>query len=53
VLHVCLNSPDVESAIVVNRKPCCVSHPKLKEIIHKDLLDLYSIEDQLIDYNAC
>ena len=53
VLHVCLNSPDVESVLVVNRKPCGVSHPKLKEIIHKDLLDLSSIEDQLIDYNAC
>lgn len=53
VLHVCLNSPEVESVLVVNRKPCGVSHPKLKEIIHKDFSDLSSIEDQLINYNAC
>lgn len=52
VLHVCLNSPDVESVLVLNRKPCEVTHPKLKEIIHKDFLDLTSIEDQLAGYNA-
>jgi len=53
VLHVCLNSPDVESVLVVNRKPCGVSHTKLTEIIHKDFMDLSSIEDQLSGYNAC
>jgi uncharacterized protein YbjT (DUF2867 family) len=52
VLHVCLNSPDVESVLVLNRKPCGVTHPKLKEIIHKDFMDLTSIEDQLAGYNA-
>ena len=52
VLHVCLNSPDVESVLVLNRKPCGVTHPKLKEIIHKEFMDLTSIEDQLVGYNA-
>jgi len=52
VLHVCLNSPDVESVLVLNRKPCGVTHPKLKEIIHRDFMDLTSIEDQLAGYNA-
>ena len=52
VLHVCLNSPDVESVLVLNRKPCGVTHPKLKEIIHKDFMDLTSIEDQLAGYSA-
>ena len=28
VLHVCLNSPKVDSVLVVNRKPCGVKHPK-------------------------
>ncbi len=52
VLHECLNHPDVESVLVINRKPCGVKHEKLKEIIHKDLFDLSSIEDQLAGYNA-
>ena len=53
VLHICLNSPEVESVLVVNRKSCGVEHPKLKEVIHKDYMDLTSIEDHLTGYNAC
>ena len=53
VLHECLQHPDVESVLVINRKPCGVKHEKLKEIIHKDLFGLSSIEDQLAGYNAC
>ncbi len=53
VLHECLKHQDVESVLVINRKPCGVEHPRLKEIIHKDLYDLSSIEDQLKRYNAC
>jgi uncharacterized protein YbjT (DUF2867 family) len=53
VLHECLLHPDVESVLVINRKPCEVKHGKLKEIIHKDLFDLSLIEDQLVGYNAC
>lgn len=53
VLHECLLHPDVESVLVINRKPCGVEHEKLKEIIHKDFFDLSSIEDRLAGYNAC
>lgn len=53
VLHICLNSSEVEEVLVVNRKPCGVEHPKLKEVIHKDFMDLSSIEDQLKGYTAC
>jgi hypothetical protein len=53
VLHICLNSSDVESVLVINRKPCGIKHEKLKEIIHKDFLDLSGVEDQLSGYNAC
>lgn len=53
VLHECLNHPDVESVLVINRKPCGVKHEKLKEIIHKDFFDLSEIENQLTGYNAC
>jgi hypothetical protein len=53
VLLVCLNSSKVEEVLVVNRKSCGISHPKLKEIIHKDFLNLAPIEDQFDKYNAC
>ncbi len=53
VLHECLNHPDVESVLVINRKPCGVNHSKLKEIIHKDFFDLSPIENQLTGYKAC
>lgn len=53
VLYMCLNSPEVESVLVVNRRSCEVEHPKLKEIIHKDFMTLSPILDQLSRYNAC
>ena len=53
VLHECLNHPQVESVLVINRRPCGVEHEKLKEIIHGDFYDLSTIKDQLNGYNAC
>lgn len=53
VLHECLQHPQVEAVLVINRKSCRVSHPKLKEIIHSDFFDLSAIEDQLWGYKAC
>ncbi len=53
VLHVCLHHPDVESVLVIGRRPCDVSHPKLHEIIHKDFYDYSAIEEQLKGFNAC
>jgi len=53
VLLECLNHPDVEQVLVINRKPGGVSHPKLREIIHIDFFNLAPIEQQLIGFNAC
>jgi uncharacterized protein YbjT (DUF2867 family) len=53
VLHEALNHSDVESVLVINRKPCGVIHPKLKEIIHADFYDISPILSQLSGYNAC
>jgi len=53
VLHECLQHPQVEKILVVNRKPVGITHPKLTEIIHKDFKDLSSIRNQLRNYNAC
>ncbi|MCK8490280.1 NAD-dependent epimerase/dehydratase family protein [Spirosoma sp. RP8] len=53
VLHECLQHPDVEQVLVINRKPGGVSHAKLREIVHNDFFDLKAIESQLTGYNAC
>lgn len=53
VLHECLLHPQVEAVLVINRKPCGITHPKLKEIIHQDFFDISPIENRLIGYNAC
>ena len=53
VLHECLFSPEVESVLVINRRPCNTVHPKLKEIIHQDFFDFSEIKDELTGFNAC
>ena len=53
VLHECLQHPQVESVLIINRKASGVTHPKLKEIIHADFFDLKAVESQLSGYNAC
>src|SRR5258708_7182158 len=53
ILLECLNHPAVEQILVINRKPGGLSHPKLREIIHTDFLNLTSIESQLVGYDAC
>jgi len=53
VLYECLNHPDVEKVLVINRKSCNVTHPKLIEIVHNNFYDLSEIEQQLTGYNAC
>jgi uncharacterized protein YbjT (DUF2867 family) len=53
VLHVALNHPDVETVLVIGRKSCGVSHPKLLEIIHDDFFNYTPIESTLAGCNAC
>ena len=53
VLHQCLQHNNISEVLVVNRNPCGVNHPKLKEIIHTNFLDLSAIESQLSNYDAC
>ncbi|MBB2147902.1 Rossmann-fold NAD(P)-binding domain-containing protein [Pedobacter gandavensis] len=53
VLLTCLQHPDVEQVLVINRKPGGLNHPKLKEIIHQDFFNLGLLGAQLSEYNAC
>ncbi|EGC37410.1 hypothetical protein DICPUDRAFT_97267 [Dictyostelium purpureum] len=52
VVHQCLLDDDVESILLVNRRESGIKHPKIKEIIHKDLSNLTSIEDEFKGYNS-
>ncbi len=53
VLIECLAHADVEHVLVLNRKPCGVSHPKLEEVLCPNFMDLSAIENKLQGYNAC
>ncbi len=53
VLHECLQHPDVEKILVINRKPGGYTHAKLEEVIHQNFHDLSAIESKLKGYNAC
>ncbi len=53
VLLECLNQPDVEQVLVIGRRPCGVTHPRLREILHKDFHNLAPIENDLKGYDAC
>lgn len=53
VLHVILDHPDVESVLVIGRRPCGVKHPKLTELLHNDFFNYSAIEKQLRGFNAC
>ena len=53
VLLECLRHPAVESILVINRRLCGITHPKLKEVVHNDFFDLRPVESHLAGYNAC
>ena len=53
VLHECLKNESVEKVLVIGRRSCGVTHPKLTEIILKDFFDLSAIENDLKGWNAC
>ena len=53
VLLECLDHPDIERILVLNRKPLGRTHPKLREIIVQDFFALEPITQDLTGYNAC
>jgi len=53
VLYECLNHPDVEKILVINRKTCGVIHSKLTEIIHDNFYELSGIKEDFKGYDSC
>lgn len=53
VLRECIENANVESVLVINRQTCGISHPKLTEIIYKDLFNLSGLTNEMNGYNTC
>ena len=53
VLRECLIDPRVDKVLSVGRSTTGKQDPKLRELVHKDLLDLKAIEADLAGYDAC
>jgi uncharacterized protein YbjT (DUF2867 family) len=53
VLHECLNSPFIEEVLVIGRKLCGKTHPKLTEIVLPDFLKPEALKSKVKDYDAC
>ena len=53
VLRECLNDPDVELVLSIGRSATGTQHPKLRELVHKDLTSYDSISAELRGFDAC
>jgi uncharacterized protein YbjT (DUF2867 family) len=53
VLNECLKDSRVSAVLSVGRKPCGMTHSKLKELILPDLFNLEPQAEALKSYNAC
>lgn len=53
VLRESLSDPGVESVLVIGRRSCGVTHPKLRELLLPDLFDIPAATSQLAGHDAC
>jgi uncharacterized protein YbjT (DUF2867 family) len=53
VLFECLENPEVSEVLIVGRKHYDKNHPKLKELIVKDFLEISKYSDLLKHYEGC
>jgi putative NADH-flavin reductase len=53
VLRECLIDADVREVLAIGRSPIGQTHPKLRELVRQDLLDLSPVEAELSGFDAC
>lgn len=53
VLLECIDDARVKEVLLINRNSLAISHPKVKEISHKNFMDFSSIQDQFNGYDLC
>lgn len=52
LLH-CLQSDEVSEVLIINRKPCGITHPKLNELLVADFNRLADYSNKLAGFDAC
>jgi uncharacterized protein YbjT (DUF2867 family) len=53
VLRECLLASDVELVETVGREAAGAQHPKVREVVHREMLDYRAIERELTGFDAC
>ena len=53
VLLECLDHPQISEVLAIGRNPVGISHPNLKELIHKDFSHFEDSKEHLAGYDAC
>jgi putative NADH-flavin reductase len=53
VLRECLRDDGVQTVLAIGRNSIGQSHPKLRELIRKDLFDFEAVDGELQGYDAC
>ena len=53
VLLECLDHPEIEKVLVINRRSIHHNHPKLHELIVKDFTKIAEFKEELSGYSAC
>lgn len=53
VMHECLNHPEITEVLSISRKMPLTKHPRLKSLVHADMKDISSLENQVKGYDAC
>lgn len=53
VVHTCLADPMIEDVLVVARRSMDLIHPKLREILITDFMELDTVAEQLHGFDAC
>lgn len=53
VLFECLQNPQVSEVLIINRRHYDMQHPKLRELIVPDFLQLDDFAEQIKGYDAC
>ncbi len=53
VLREALRAPDVDLVLAVGRSPTGLTHPRLRELVHRDFTDFSGVEAQLEGFDAC
>lgn len=53
VLLECLDHPQIEKVLIINRSPLGIQHAKLEEILLADFSEIADLKDDLQGYDAC